>query len=572
MESKLSEAYSELLDGTYDSVDRIVINGYFRGGHIAGGFRNWWRRLHGNDEKLDNEHLMRMAGRLSRRLRSYCEKVGIPVIECERGERKDVIAAKHKPRDGDEHGLFLVLVGRASAATWNVEKTKDGRIKNLSRKYPYVKHYYFHIMDPEWGHVTVRMSGHPPFGVQVILNGHEYINRQAQKRGYNFNQVGNSFTDIIGTLNDRQSAETVCSENIVGPPSDVELGPNLAQIAETVCSEGIVGQLRQVCDRWLYSTCLRFALNAQEQEQSCFKYSYSLFQLEFSHNLLFHRGRQLDSCFQGIIDRTRSRLDIKRLKTIFGAQRRLYAHKGNKPPREEVVVERPSHDLTVFKVHFGYFTLKLYSKGERLLRAEAIVHNTKAVRGKRQLDTFPEWVDRLKQMVQRFLDQLQGLDACFVADDCLDSLPQPGALGARRTAGIDLNKPRIRAVLEAVLSLSLLPNGFSASDIAAKVREILNFSEHEYLPRHAAYDLRKLRGKLWVERVGKSRRYRTSSSGLQTISALLRLREDVIKPVLAGSTNPIADASRNELSALDSLYAQIQALFRQLLGELGFAL
>jgi hypothetical protein len=25
-------------------------------------------------------------------------------------------------------------------------------------------------MDPDWGHLTIKMSGHPPFGAQVILN------------------------------------------------------------------------------------------------------------------------------------------------------------------------------------------------------------------------------------------------------------------------------------------------------------------------------------------------------------------------------------------------------------------
>ena len=74
MEDQLTQAYADLLDGTYDCVDRIVLNAYFRSGHIAGGFRNWWRRLHGSDTDLDDSHLMRMAGRFARRLRGYCEK------------------------------------------------------------------------------------------------------------------------------------------------------------------------------------------------------------------------------------------------------------------------------------------------------------------------------------------------------------------------------------------------------------------------------------------------------------------------------------------------------------------
>jgi hypothetical protein len=36
-------------------------------------------------------------------------------------------------------------------------------------------------MDPDWGHVTIKMSGHPPFGAQIILNGHEYVACQARR-------------------------------------------------------------------------------------------------------------------------------------------------------------------------------------------------------------------------------------------------------------------------------------------------------------------------------------------------------------------------------------------------------
>jgi len=41
------------------------------------------------------------------------------------------------------------------------------------------------------------------------------------------------------------------------------------------------------------------------------------------------------------------------------------------------VIERPQWNLTIFKVRFGLLTLKGYTKGERVLRFEAIVHNTK---------------------------------------------------------------------------------------------------------------------------------------------------------------------------------------------------
>ena len=67
MDDRLEQHNSELLDGVYDCVDRIVLNGYFRLATSAGGFRTWWRQLFGTDDNLDNNHRMRLAGRTSRR-------------------------------------------------------------------------------------------------------------------------------------------------------------------------------------------------------------------------------------------------------------------------------------------------------------------------------------------------------------------------------------------------------------------------------------------------------------------------------------------------------------------------
>jgi hypothetical protein len=47
-------------------------------------------------------------------------------------------------------------------------------------------HYSFHIIDPDWGHIIIKLCGHPPFGAQIILNGHEYVARQAKKESLDF--------------------------------------------------------------------------------------------------------------------------------------------------------------------------------------------------------------------------------------------------------------------------------------------------------------------------------------------------------------------------------------------------
>ena len=45
MLDRLSTRFANLLDGTYDCVDRIVLNAYFQFGQAPAGFRLWWRSL-----------------------------------------------------------------------------------------------------------------------------------------------------------------------------------------------------------------------------------------------------------------------------------------------------------------------------------------------------------------------------------------------------------------------------------------------------------------------------------------------------------------------------------------------
>jgi len=247
MPESLSDRYAELLNGSYDCVDRIVLNAYFRMGHDPGGFRLWWRALTGSDETLDNTHLMRMAGRFSRRIRGYAKANATPIVDCPAGERKHELAEEYLAKTKITQGLFLILVGRAQAPVWDVSANH-----HIERKkpMPYVNHYSFHILDSEWGHITIKISGHPPFPAQVILNGHEYVACQARKAGISFTKEGNCFTHI----------------------SDAA---GLAKIADTLSEERTIGRLSQVCERWIYTTCLCFALDLEEQPQSRFHYHYS---------------------------------------------------------------------------------------------------------------------------------------------------------------------------------------------------------------------------------------------------------------------------------------------------------
>ena len=80
--------------------------------------------------------------------------------------------------------------------------------------------------------------------------------------------------------------------------------------------DAAVGRLGQVCQRWIYTACLCFGLDLDEQHRSGFGYGLAVYQLEYSRNLIFADGARMQRLFDAVVDRTRSRLDVPKIRTV----------------------------------------------------------------------------------------------------------------------------------------------------------------------------------------------------------------------------------------------------------------
>ena len=285
----------------------------------------------------------------------------------------------------------------------------------------------------------------------------------------------------------------------------------------------------------------------------------------------------MERVFQALVDRNRARLGRRQLRTIFGTKHRhLRARAGQRASRVAAVLETPGYSRTMFKVQFGTLPLKGYTTGAHVLRFEAIVHTTAELGGGRVLAKFPALVARLTGILERALGTLEWLDRAFISDDTLERLPTPSRVGNTQVGGVDSGKPGMRAVLAAALALAPAPAGFTAGDVAFKVRESAGPALPDYRARHAAYDLKKLRGKQLVTKPDRSRRYQVPAAGLRTITALVVLREKVLQPLLAGLASPISGEPIGRprgrrpkaWTSVDEHYQTLRRTMHALLGEL----
>ena len=192
----------------------------------------------------------------------------------------------------------------------------------------------------------------------------------------------------MSTWNGRRARPAFCFTRRVTASLPSQISQAFTQIADTLAEESVTGRLSELCDRWIYTTCLCFALDLEEQDRSGFRYHYSTYQFEYSRNLIFASGHQMSQVMEGLVDRNRVRMDMKMLKTILGRKERPHRRKGRKLADWHVTVERPSYDLTIFKLHCGKLALKIYTKGERVLRTEAMALNVEALKCGRLVEKF----------------------------------------------------------------------------------------------------------------------------------------------------------------------------------------
>ena len=529
--------YASLLDGAYTCVDRIVVDAYYPLGQTAGGFRTWWRTFQRDDE-LTTKHLLRFAARFSRSARAWAREHGIPVIFCRKGVQKvrmHKVAEAHLPKDPSFRGVFLVLVSREPGPVWQVGAFPSGAMDLRARQpWPYVNYYYFHLIDPDWGHVAIGVCSHPPFRARILLNGHEWVARQATHRGLAHRKLGNCFVDV----QDPQA---------------------LTALADRLTDQHI----RAVCERWIYGLC--FGLSVAEQRLSNFRYAYSVAQVEDSYNLLFTSPRTMDDVYQRVIDQTRRTLTPRTIRTVFGR-----VHRGQYPKWVEVRLNRPQYNMTIMKVLYGTTTIKLYDKDERVLRIEGISANTSHLRVGRSLERFPRMVAALRAYTIAFLNQLHAAHHAFLDYGTLDTLRQSTTRGSRRIPGLDMDKPRCRALLQAVTTLAPAAEGFTNADFRAVVQSIVP-ADTPYSARTASYDLAKLVAKDIIVRAPRTRRYILTPTGMRTAVGLLVLRGRLLEPILSGiRLHPQTEHPEN-LSPLDQKYLALGQALEEVCREIGIA-
>jgi hypothetical protein len=201
----------------------------------------------------------------------------------------------------------------------------------------YVNHYYFYLVDEDFGPAFIKLCAYAPYPMKIYLNGHEWAKRQLQKEHIAFEALDNGFLS--------------CADPV-----------RLQALASSLGKE----QIQAFFEKWMEILPLPLT---EEDRAAGYRHRVSVQQMEMSLTQVLDRPEVGRAFFEDLI---RENLDIgrpDRVRLIFG--RKII---GSTPGtfHTDVVTEGVLPSLLFTYKHT---LVKQYFKENRALRTETTINN-----------------------------------------------------------------------------------------------------------------------------------------------------------------------------------------------------
>ena len=150
---------------------------------------------------------------------------------------------------------------------------------------------------------------------------------------------------------------------------------------------------------------------------------------------------------------------------------------------------------------------------------------------------------------------------CAIGAEAFDELHRPRIVDQQRASALRFGDPRVQALLAALLSFRVLPDGFQNRDLRETVAPLIGLSMEQYSRGRMTYDLRRLRLRGLIERIPFTKRYRVTDNGLRTALCYHRTYARVLQPAISVAFDAPARSVSRLNRAIKSFDHEIQRLW-----------
>jgi hypothetical protein len=538
---RLSDLLGHAVQFSYTAWDRIVLNGYLDRLQRPENISYFFREVVGVPA-VTPEVLMSRTAPYRAWVARYAAEHTIPVVAAPKDRRKEEVVAPYYRQFKEPAGVVVILTGTESGRTfvsYTPRYPPGGGDPSYRLLHPARKrflHYYFYLLDPVLGPMSLRVGTFLPFTLAVFLNGHAFLAQELTRLGVGFRKDDNAFLAVDGLAALEAGAE--------------RLTPRL---------------IEQRCADWVGTLAPRFS--AAERAAAGLHYRYSVAQIELATDVIFRRSAPLKALFRRAAELGILLGGADRTTHLFG--RRITARYGGKL---QTVLDRRNEGQPILRSYYGSSFVKQYEKGDRLLRTETCLNNTYDVGIGRRLENLPALKERMLVTNTRYLDAQAEVLASTVDAGALATLARPVQLGRRRVPGLKLEDDRVIRLLEALLHPGTFVTDWTSREVHERLLKRHRLTEQDYRLSQLRYDLGKLRAHGLVERLGTRRRYRLTSRGLKLGVLLVKLRTRLLGPLASLAADEQPRPSPRHPSDVEAAFRRLDAALDHLCDTLGLKL
>jgi len=498
-----------------EGIDRMYLNAYVPSLQYGGGMVYFLRTQLGV-QVASTVMVAPMSKRFVQSIEEFVDTQGIDLVSFAKGERKDEVAQKYLAKFEGVEGVLFVGKAQEKASVVRTEKRRD----EAGKKYPWlirstamVNHYYFYIVDRDFGPLFIKFCSYFPYSAKLCLNGHEWLKRQLAHRRITYEALDNGIRST-------------------DQPARVQ------RIADSLDSKKIDAVFR----KWLRRLPHPFAA---AHRKAGYRYRLSILQAEFSLTQVLDRPLTGRCFFEEVI---RENLDIGRPDQVQLIFNRRLTRRTPGSFRTRVLT-----DGVVPSLHVQYkkSKIKQYHKEGQALRTETTINDTYDFTIGRSLSNLAA-LRQIGFTANRRLLRAERLSHdCLIGEDQLEAVSQPVLFDAQRAAGLRFGDRRVLALMQALCLFALSPIGFRNRDIRTHVAQLLGRDPQTYPPGPTTYDLRRLRLHGLIERIPSTHRYRSTALGARVAMFYVRLYARALRP--ANSLCPSGHVrARNAFDRLDA--------------------
>lgn len=463
-----------------EGIDRMVLNAYVPGLQTEGGFVHFVRN-HLGFPIASTAVIAPQSQAFARAIEQFAKVQGVDLVTFAKDQRKDDLAKEYLARCPFTEGVLFI--GKAQEKA-RVFRTIHQRNPETGKSYPWISrgsalpnHYYFYLVDEDFGPLFIKFCAYFPYAAKVCLNGHEWVKRQLAKEGIAFEALDNGVWSCANPA-------------------------RLQALCDALDSEKIEAVFR----KWLAKLPHPFR---PEDRAAGYRYDLSILQAEFSLTQVLDFPRTGRQFFEQII---RENLDLGRPDRVQLIFDRRVTRRTPGSFRTRVLTEGVTPSLYA---QYKHTKIKQYHQEGRALRTETTINDTYDFAIGRKLCNLPALREIGFTANRRLLDVQTLSHDCGLGEERFHAVIRPTRHHGQRASALPFGDPRVLALFHALCRFGLLPAGFANVDLRVLVAELLGQDPARYSSGRMTYDLRRLRLHGLIQRQPHSHRYRVTEDGIR---------------------------------------------------------